>query len=168
MEQEKLQAIIERIYRELKDQIKEKIDDLGLNTEDCILKEEVHTRRLYFEWERYRSKPKFDVRSDVARLWLQRFVALRFMEANNYLPSGVRIFSNVHGKFEPEILEKVDRLDLPGLDHDMVETYRQNKDRLYRYLFLVQCRALHSALPMLFEEENDIFELLLPDDLLNS
>lgn len=168
MEQEKLQAIIERIYRELKDQIKEKIDDLGLNTEDCILKEEVHTRRLYLEWERYRSKPEFNVCLDVARLWLQRFVALRFMEANNYLPSGVRIFSNVHGKFEPEILEKVDRLDLPGLDHDMVETYRQNKDRLYRYLFLVQCRALHSALPMLFEEENDIFELLLPDDLLNS
>ena len=53
---------------------------------------------------------------DVAYTWFNRFVALRFMEVNNYLPSHIRVFSDSNGNFNPEILQGVLHLELEGLD----------------------------------------------------
>lgn len=40
---------------------------------------------------------------EVAYTWFNRFIALRYMEVNNYLPSHIRVFSNAQGAFDPEI-----------------------------------------------------------------
>ena len=104
----------------------------------------------------------------VAYTWFNRFIALRFMEVNNYLPSHIRVFSDASGAFKPEILNDVLHLDLPGLDSGKVAEYIESNDTeaLYRYLLLTQCNALNSALPVMFERMGGYTEMLLPNNIL--
>ena len=108
------------------------------------------------------------VMEEVAYTWFNRFIALRFMEVNNYLPSHIRVFSDSSGAFKPEILNDVLHLDLPGLDSGKVAEYIESNDTeaLYRYLLLTQCNALNSALPVMFERMGGYTEMLLPNNIL--
>ena len=108
------------------------------------------------------------VMEEVAYTWFNRFTALRFMEVNNYLPSHTRIFTNEANEFKPQILADAISLELEGLDMDKVfELKNANKDEeLYKYLLIVQCNALSSILPGMFQKIADYTELLLPDYLL--
>ena len=108
------------------------------------------------------------VMEEVAYTWFNRFIALRFMEVNNYLPSHIRVFSDASGAFKPEILNDVLHLDLLGLDSGKVAEYIESNDTeaLYRYLLLTQCNALNSALPVMFERMGGYTEMLLPNNIL--
>ena len=108
------------------------------------------------------------VMEEVAYTWFNRFVALRFMEVNNYLPSHIRIFSDSTGAFKPEILNDVLHLDLPGLNTEKVAEYieKNQTEDLYRYLLLTQCNALNESLPRMFERMGGYTELLLPNNIL--
>ena len=108
------------------------------------------------------------VMEEVAYTWFNRFIALRFMEVNNYLPSHIRVFSDASGAFKPEILNDVLHLDLPGLDSGKVAEYIESNDTeaLYCYLLLTQCNALNSALPVMFERMGGYTEMLLPNNIL--
>ena len=108
------------------------------------------------------------VMEEVAYTWFNRFIALRFMEVNNYLPSHIRVFSDASGAFKPEILNDVLHLDLPGLDSGKVAEYIESNDTeaLYRYLLLTQCNALNNALPVMFERMGGYTEMLLPNNIL--
>ena len=108
------------------------------------------------------------VMEEVAYTWFNRFVALRFMEVNNYLPTHIRVFSDASGAFKPEILSDVLYLELEGLSRERVSEYlEQNDDEgLYRYLLLTQCNALSDCLPRMFEPMGSYTELLLPNNIL--
>ena len=108
------------------------------------------------------------VMEEVAYTWFNRFVAIRFMEVNGYLPSHVRVFSDENGVFKPQILAEALHLDLPGLDIDKVMQYKEeaNEEALFKYLLKVQCNALNEILPQMFQKIEDYTELLLPDYLL--
>ena len=108
------------------------------------------------------------VMEEVAYTWFNRFAALRFMEVNGYLPSHVRVFTNDAGEFKPQILAEAIHLELEGLDMNRVyELENANKsDELFKYLLIVQCNALNSILPGMFQKIDDYTELLLPDYLL--
>ena len=108
------------------------------------------------------------VMEEVAYTWFNRFIALRFMEVNNYLPSHIRVFSDASDAFKPEILNDVLHLDLPGLNSGKVAEYIESNDTeaLYRYLLLTQCNALNSALPVMFERMGGYTEMLLPNNIL--
>lgn len=110
------------------------------------------------------------VMEEVAYTWFNRFTALRFMEVNNYLPSHTRVFTNETNEFKPQILTDAISLELEGLDMDKVfELKNANKDEeLYKYLLIVQCNALSSILPRMFQKIADYTELLLPDYLLRT
>ena len=118
--------------------------------------------------DQIRSKGYTQVMEEVAYTWFNRFIALRFMEVNNYLPSHIRVFSDSTGAFKPEILSDVLHLDLPGLNREKVAEYIESNDTegLYRYLLLTQCNALNEALPRMFEEMGGYTELLLPNNIL--
>lgn len=105
---------------------------------------------------------------EVAYTWFNRFIALRFMEVNGYLPSHIRVFTNENNEFKPEIMSEAINLDFAGLDMQKVyQLQDENKtEDLYRYLLIVQCNDLNSALPKMFQRLNDYTELLLPDNLL--
>ena len=114
------------------------------------------------------SKGYTQVMEEVAYTWFNRFIALRFMEVNNYLPSHIRVFSDASGAFKPEILSDALHVDLPGLDTAKVAEYIEANDTetLYRYLLLTQCNALNDSLPMMFERMGGYTEMLLPNNIL--
>ena len=105
---------------------------------------------------------------EVAYTWFNRFAALRFMEVNGYLPSHIRVFTNDAGEFKPQILTEAIHLELDGLDMNKVYALEEaNKtEELFKYLLIVQCNALNSILPGMFQRIEDYTELLLPDYLL--
>ena len=115
-----------------------------------------------------KTKSYEQVMEEVAYTWFNRFAALRFMEVNGYLPSHIRVFTNDSGEFKPQILTEAIHLELDGLDMNRVyELESSNKsEELFKYLLIVQCNALNSILPGMFQRIEDYTELLLPDYLL--
>ncbi|WP_313506185.1 BREX-1 system adenine-specific DNA-methyltransferase PglX [Stutzerimonas kunmingensis] len=101
--------------------------------------------------------------------WFNRLCALRYMEIHEYLDHGRRVLSAADGTAGvPQILDECLDLDLPGLDKQRIAELKLDgtkDEELYRELLLVQCHALHKAMPFLFEEVDDATELLLPDNL---
>jgi hypothetical protein len=108
----------------------------------------------------------------LAYTWFNRFVAIRFMELHGYLEHGYRVLSHPDPiKTIPEILELAEHVDMPGLSKEKVIDLKldvNKESELYQMLLLAQCRALHSALPFLFEGIDDETELVLPENLLHS
>ena len=108
------------------------------------------------------------VMEEVAYTWFNRFIALRFMEVNGYLPSRVRVFTDENNAFKPQILTEAINLELDGLDMDKVYALKDanNDDALFKYLIITQCNALNPILPGMFQRISDYTELLFPDNLL--
>lgn len=118
--------------------------------------------------ERIRAKGFAQTMEEAAYTWFNRFIALRFMEVNNYLPSHIRIFSDESGEFKPEVLTDAVNLEIDGLDKALVLELLENQEneRLYQYIIITQCNALHEGLPEMFERIGGWTELLFPKNLL--
>ena len=111
----------------------------------------------------------------VAYTWFNRFVALRFMDVNDYQPIGVQVLSTLDGFTTPEILDDAKR----GNIHDELQVDRRKigdlldgripssnaQNEVYKLLLTGVCNHLHKTFPFLFERIDDYTELLLPDDL---
>lgn len=110
---------------------------------------------------------------EVAYTWFNRFMGLRFMEVNDYLPTGVRILSSEdEGKTEPDVLSKINDIE-DELDLNLDYVYElqdkgteQAREELYKYILIKQCNELGKIIPQMFEKIQDYTELLLPDNLL--
>lgn len=115
-----------------------------------------------------RAKGFASTMEEAAYTWFNRFIALRFMEVNNYLPSHTRIFSDEDGNFKPEVLTDAVNLEIDGLDKELVlELLEQQKnEQLYQYIVITQCNALNEGLPEMFERIGGWTELLFPKNLL--
>lgn len=105
---------------------------------------------------------------EAAYTWFNRFIALRFMEVNNYLPSHTRIFSDESGNFKPEVLSDAANVEIDGLDKELILELLENQEneRLYKYIIITQCNALNKGLPEMFEQIGGWTELLFPRNLL--
>ena len=163
---------------ELIDQIKQRayqygISDKGYGDENASV---IAGRALSLEEMRQRKAFVTQIKEngyqqaveEVAYTWFNRFIALRFMEVNDYLPAHIRVFSDANGDFNPEILKEVLYLDLAGLDKAKVSALlnANQTEELYRYLLLTQCNALNDALPDMFEKLGSYTEMLLPNNIL--
>ena len=117
---------------------------------------------------RIQAKGYEQVMEEVAYTWFNRFAALRFMEVNGYLPSHIRVFTDDEGRFRPQILAEAIHLELDGLNMEKVYQLKDanQEEELFKYLLIVQCNALNSILPGMFQKIEDYTELLLPDYLL--
>ncbi len=102
-----------------------------------------------------------------AYTWFNRLVAIRFMEVNGYLPSGVRMLSAPDGSFGSQAVSEALHVQIAGIDQAKVVDLAQSGDDepLFRYLFLLQCQELAECLPSVFEQVGSAFELLLPEGL---
>lgn len=110
------------------------------------------------------------VMEEAAYTWFNRFIALRFMEVNGYLPSKIRVFTDENGAFKPEIMKQAMSVELDGLDQNRVLHLldAQANEELYKYLLITQCNALNAGLPYMFEKIANWTELLFPANLLRS
>lgn len=108
------------------------------------------------------------VMEEVAYTWFNRFIALRYMEVNGFLPSRIRVFTNENNEFKPEILKEAINIDFECIDKSKVfELIDSNDtDALYKYLIISQCNDLGKLLPGMFEKIANYTELLFPDNLL--
>lgn len=97
------------------------------------------------------------VMEEVAYTWFNRFIALRFMEVNGYIPSHVRVFTDENNNYKPQIMSEALRIELNNLDKAKVmEMKQQNQDELlFKYLLITQCNALNAILPGLFQKIED-------------
>lgn len=107
-----------------------------------------------------------NVIEEVAYTWFNRLIAIRFMEANGYLPSGVRVLSSENAaKTEPDFVTTPFDTDLdfkPYEQDTVIRLKDENRlDELFRMLFIKQCNKLNDILPELFEKTGDYTELLL-------
>lgn len=166
--QKLMEAVVQRAF-ELgitKDKIKEAeiYQDGFLINQKFYKKYEINQREKLI---RTINKKGYDqVIEEVAYTWFNRFIALRFMEVNDYLPTGVRVFSSIEeGKTDPdaltEVLMLVEELDLDK--EKLYELQDANDDEdLFKYILIKQCNKLCEIMPMMFEEIQDYTELLIP------
>lgn len=105
---------------------------------------------------------------EVAYTWFNRFIALRYMEVNNYLPQKVRVFTNENNEFKPELLTDAIHVELDGLDKQRVFDFieHNNQEDLYKYLLLALCNDMNQYLPDMFASISDYKSLLMPNNLL--
>ncbi|HXL03372.1 MAG: BREX-1 system adenine-specific DNA-methyltransferase PglX [Firmicutes bacterium] len=108
-----------------------------------------------------------------AYTWFNRFVAIRFMEVNGYLPSGIRVMSSAgadpkDARIKPDIMRHATSAPL-HIDPDRARELRMAGDDegLYKYLLMAQFRELSHALPFLFDTIEDWTELLFPRNMLS-
>ena len=111
-------------------------------------------------------KGYWETMEEIAYTWFNRFIALRFMEVNAYLP--ICVFTDGAGEFHPQILSACLELDESIFGKNKIFDYKEkhDDDGLYRYLLIAECNRLHRILPGLFQPIEDATELLFPDGLL--
>ena len=107
---------------------------------------------------------------EVAYTWFNRFIALRFMEVNNYLPKRVRIFTNENNEFKPQILDEALNVEFEELDKEIVFNLieKNNEDELYKQLIIATCNEMGNYLPGLFSKISDYKVLLFPNNILRN
>lgn len=113
------------------------------------------------------------VMEEVAYTWFNRFMGLRYMEVNEYLPTGLRVLSSeVEGKTEPDVLarvsEVIDELKLNAeYIYELLDSGKtEDREEAYKHILVRQCNELGKIIPQMFEKISDYTELLLPDNLL--
>ena len=120
--------------------------------------------------EQIESKGYEQVMEEVAYTWFNRIIAIRFMEVNDYLPSGVRVLSSEESsKTEPDAVTQAhDLVEELELNREKVYNFQDNNDSegLFKYILIKQCNGLGKIMPVMFEKIQDYTELLLPDNLL--
>ncbi|WP_305065650.1 BREX-1 system adenine-specific DNA-methyltransferase PglX, partial [Methanococcoides sp.] len=109
------------------------------------------------------------VMDEVTYTWFNRFVALKFMEVNGYLPAAV-FSSGEANKHEPDILTRSLSLDFLDIDRDTILDLKSGgkDEELYQYLILRLCNYMNKIMPFLFESIEDYTELLFPERLLHT
>lgn len=147
--------------------------DIGTKDYAEVSGKEIKQRNALVNAIRKKEKDNGDYKSafgyvveEVAYTWFNRLIAIRFMEVNDYLPSGVRVLSSENkAKKEPDLVTTPFDTDLEftSFEQDrIIQLKDDNKlDELFRMLFIKQCNKLHDILPELFEKTDDYTELLL-------
>ncbi len=110
------------------------------------------------------------VMEEAAYTWFNRFIALRYMEVNDYLPTKVRVLSSVNpDSTEPDMFKEALNLDLP-IDKELVYNLKieNNTDELFEYLIKVHCNDLNRYMPFMFENVEGYLEILFPKGLLGT
>ncbi|NMB19114.1 MAG: BREX-1 system adenine-specific DNA-methyltransferase PglX, partial [Erysipelothrix sp.] len=109
------------------------------------------------------------VMEETAYTWFNRFIALRYMEVNDYLPTKVRVLSSDSGSAEPDMMKEALTLNL-DLDKEKVYEMKMNNetDELFKYLIKIHCNDLNRYMPFMFETIEDYTEILFPEGLLGT
>jgi len=172
MNTNQLKKFAQEARRKLIDQVSAKLSYV-LTTDSAELREKGAAIQKLKEALKETSKEQLI--DKVAYTWFNRFVALRFMDVNDYQPIGVQVLSALDGFTTPEILDEakrghihnelqVDRRKIGDLlDSRIPSSNPQNE--VYKLLLTGVCNHLHKTFPFLFERIDDYTELLLPDDL---
>ena len=167
---------LKRFAQETRRKLLEQVDarlTFILNADTVLLREK--TDQIKQLREELSKTPKAQLIEKVAYTWFNRFMALRFMDANDYQPLGIKIITPKDGNTISELLDEAKKGNIPAelkvnqkrvfdlLDNRILSSNPQNE--AFKELLIAACNHLSSVLPFLFERINDYTELLLPEDL---
>lgn len=167
-----LKKFAQEARRKLIEQVGSKLEYV-INTDTPELREKAD--QINKLKEAIQSTSKEQVIDKVTYTWFNRFIALRFMDANDFQPIGIRVLTPKNGYTLPELLDEAKQGNIPDelavknerifdlLDGKIPSANPQNE--AYKELLIGACNHLNKVLPFLFERINDYTELLLPDDL---
>lgn len=185
MNKSALKTFATNARKELLKKVEAKAMKIGI-TEDNIKKADVESSDAIFIDGRQLSKEEKtqrdkliarinqigfkQVMEEVAYIWFNRFTALRFMEVNDYLPTGVRVLSSSNpNSADPDMLNEALELDLEiELDKEYIYELKLNNktEELFKYLIIKHCNDMNRFLPFMFEKIDDYTEILFPEGLL--
>ncbi|MGK9326086.1 BREX-1 system adenine-specific DNA-methyltransferase PglX [Aerococcus urinaeequi] len=150
----------------IKDASVESSDALIINGQHLSKEERIQRNKLI---RRIKETSFEQVIEEAAYTWFNRFVALRFMEVNDYLPTRVRVLSSLDGGNEPDMMKEALSLGL-DIDNEKVYEMKLNNqdDELFKYLIIAHCNDLNDYLPFMFGTIEDYTEILFPEGLLNT
>ena len=167
-----LKKFAQEARRKLIEQVEARLA-MVLTTDSAELREKAeHVRKLQ---KAINASSKKQVVDKVAYTWFNRLMALRFMDANDYQPLGLRVLTPKEGFTTPELLDEAKQ----GHIHEELPVKQQHvfdlldgkipannaQNEAYKELLIAACNHLNKVFPFLFERINDYTELLLPDDL---
>ena len=167
-----IKKFAQQARKKLIEQITAKLQQV-LHTDSAELREKVGA--LHKLQQAINATSKEQVIDKVAYTWFNRLMALRFMDANDYQPIGIRIVTPKDGHTLPEILDEAKQGNIPDelpvkpqhiydlLDGKIPAANPQNE--AYKELLIGACNHLNKVFPFLFERIDDYAEVLLPDDL---
>lgn len=167
-----LKKFAQEARRKLLEQISAKLEYVLNNDTPELREKSTQIKRLKEELSK---SSKSQIIDRVAYTWFNRFMALRFMDANDYQPIGIRVLTPKDGYTLPELLDEAKKGHISEelsvkkqriydlLDGKIPSNNAQNE--AYKDLLVGACNHLNKVLPFLFERINDYTELLLPDDL---
>ena len=169
-----LKRFAQKARKKLIEQIGAKLE-LVLTSDSSELREKAsQVKKLQ---EEINATSKALVIDKVAYTWFNRLMALRFMDANDYQPIGVRVVTPKDNYTLPEILDEAKQGNIADelpvnqqhiynvLDGKISSKNAQNE--AYKELLIGACNHLNIVFPFLFEKISDYSELLLPDDLIS-
>lgn len=114
-----------------------KISGIEIKQRDALVKAIQTKERSYRSYQ----EAFENVIEEVAYTWFNRLIAIRFMEVNDYLPSGVRVLSSENkAKKEPDLVTTPFDTDLEFTSYEqdrIIQLKDDNKlDELFRMLLL--------------------------------
>ncbi len=119
---------------------------------------------------RYKELGYEQLKESMAYTWFNRFIALRFMEANEYINE--KIIETSTSKIEPDLVSNFrdasfyDNLSNVEKDYLLQLKDSDNVETLYAKLVIYKCNELNKILPFMFEKMGDYTELLFPSNLI--
>lgn len=167
-----LKRFAQAARRKLMEQVGAKLDFV-LSSDSPELREKFRqTEELRKELQR---TGKAEVIEKVAYTWFNRLVALRYMDVNDYQPSGIRVITPANGYTQPQAITEAKQGNIPEewrLDREKVFNLLDGRipasnpqNEAFRMMLVAACNHLNTVFPFLFEKIDDYSELLLPDDL---
>lgn len=185
MNKSALRTFATNARKELLKKIEAKAMKIGI-TEDNIKKAEIESSdAIFIDGKQLSKEEKIQrdkliarinqigfkqVMEEVAYTWFNRFTALRFMEVNDYLPTGVRVLSSSNpNSAEPDMINEALELDLDvNIDKELIYELKLNNktEELFKYLIIRHCNDLNRYLPFMFETIDDYTEIIFPEGLL--
>ena len=173
MNTNKLETFAQAARIKLIDLVSRKLEFVLSNTSQSFI--DTYASQLSSLNDKIKQTSREQVIETVAYTWFNRFMALRFMDANGYtLP---KVITPLPGMSNPEILQNAlaghieadMHLDRQRLN-DLLDGRTASADahtEAYKMLIVAACNQWYTAMPFMFERISDYTELLLPDDLLS-
>ena len=167
-----LKKIAQEARRKLMEQVGARLDFV-LNTDTSALRERADAINKLRE--AIKKTSKLEVIDRVTYTWFNRFMALRFMDANGFQPIGFQVLTPLEGRILPELLAEAKQGNIPEelrikpqRIFDLLEgriPSQNPENEVYKSLLIGVCNHLNHTFPFLFERIDDFTELLLPLDL---
>ena len=134
-----------------------------------------HVKSLRFQTSLEIQKKSFDeVIEEVAYTWFNRFIALKFMEANGYLSYNYSFFTSANHldtniNYIPDIVTNAHKANIGALDRNLILELQDKhaEEELFKQLIIEASHQLHQTMPDIFSStKGDHTELLFPNNLL--